>query len=79
MLYSLLVAVIFLSIACPFMCTWCFIKGYNTIAIKTGEKTVKVKTPNKQVKQSDSSLEAEILLANIERYDGTSEGQKEFK
>lgn len=80
MLYSLLTAVIVLSVAMPIVGVWCFIKGYNVVSVKNEEKPIVVRKPRlKSHKAPTGDKNTEILLANIEAYDGTSNGQKDFE
>lgn len=77
MLYSLLFAVIALAVLMPIVGIACFIEGYNLKAEKTGEKPIKKEfIPKKQPK---GNPEIETLLHNINQYDGTSNGQREFE
>ena len=77
MLYSLLIALIFLSLSCPVVGVLCFIKGYNLKAEKLGEKPIKAPTLGRGEPEVDESLE--ILLRNIDAYDGSEKGQVEIK
>ena len=75
MLYSLLIANIILSISIPLVGVLCFVKGYNLKAEKLGEKPIKAPVI-KDEPEADKSLE--ILLHNIDAYDGTDKGQVEL-
>lgn len=77
MLYSLLTAVIILSFLMPILSVWCFIKGYNLKADKLGEK--RIETPKMPRKKSMQDKEYATLMSNIDAFDGTEQGQKEFK
>ena len=75
MLYSLLVANIILSISCPLVGVFCFIKGYNLKAEKLSEKPIKLPSRT-EVPEVDERLQT--LLNNIDAYDGTEKGQVEI-
>ena len=77
MLYSLLTAVIILSFLMPILSIWCFIKGYNLKADKLGEK--RIETPKMPQKRPKTNKEYATLMCNIDAFDGTAQGQKEFK
>lgn len=77
MLYSLLTAVIVLSFLMPILSVWCFIKGYNLKADKLGEKPIQSRRAIHKTPKENKELKT--LLGNIEAFDGTSNGQKEFK
>ena len=59
----------------PLVGVLCFVKGYNLKAEKLGEKPIKAPVV-KGEPEVDKSLE--ILLHNIDAYDGTDKGQVEL-
>ena len=77
MLYSLLIALIVLAIATPVLCIVSFTVGYNANAAETGKRIDKPKLLPKKKPKGD--VELETLLHNINVYDGTANGQKDFK
>ena len=77
MLYSLLAAVIILAVLMPLVGCFCFVKGYNLKAEKTGERPIQGPRWPKRKPKGDRNLET--LLHNIEQYDGSSSGQRDFE
>jgi hypothetical protein len=59
----------------PLVGVLCFVKGYNLKAEKLCEKPIKAPVI-KDEPEADKSLE--ILLHNIDAYDGTDKGQVEL-
>jgi hypothetical protein len=77
MLYSLLAAVLILSFLMPVACYLSFVKGYNVNAVKVGERPLD--TPKIIHKRAKENAELKTILDNIDAYDGTANGQKEFR
>lgn len=77
MLYSLLIAVILLSLLMPFVGIYCFVKGYNLMAKKEGEPFIQTPVKHTKISKKDEKKLSQIY-ANIDSYDGTSIGQKEI-
>lgn len=80
------VTILTLAVTMPFISIFCFIKGYNIGAKESKKPEIKVETPKEKREKRKISKEAEIkrkrmtnLLANIEAYDGSSKGQREFE
>ena len=75
MLYSLLITVVILALACPILAVFSFVKGYNMKAEKVAEKPLKV-LPEAPKKEPKGDPKLMTLLENIDAYDGTGKGQK---
>lgn len=80
------VTIMILSVFMPILSIFCFIKGYNIGAKETKKPEIKVETPKQMLERhrEDKANEQkrrkrQILLENIDAFDGTSKGQKEFK
>lgn len=80
------ITIMILAVMTPLMNVFCFIKGYNIGAKETKKPEIKVETPKQKIEKRKTSKEAEAkrkkmtnLLANIEAYDGSSKGQREFE
>lgn len=80
------ITILILAVLTPILSVFCFIKGYNIGARETRKPEIKVETPKQAVKRRKTEKEAEAkrihaetLLANIDAFDGTSRGQKEFR
>lgn len=61
----------------PLACYLSFVKGYNVNAVKVGETPLK--TPKIVHKKAKENVELKTMLENIDAYDGTPNGQKEFR
>jgi len=67
MLYSFIAVLILLflfAILTPYMCYWCFAKGYNVNAEKVG--VAPIKTPKRPVKTVNLTAEQQELLDLME-------------
>lgn len=78
MLYSLLAAVLILALSYPIMGYFCFTKGYN-IAAQDKPKIESVKLRRKKIQEPAEINRLNSIMANIDRYDGTTVGQKEVR
>lgn len=80
------ITILILAVLTPILSVFCFIKGYNIGARETKKPEIKIETPKEVVRRKKTEKEAdekrrraEILLSNIDVFDGTSKGQKEFR
>lgn len=79
------ITILILAVLTPILSVFCFIKGYNIGARETHKPEIKIETPKQKIERAKENKKAaenrkrlNTLLENIENYDGSSKGQKEF-
>lgn len=79
------ITILILAVLTPILSVFCFIKGYNIGARETNKPEIKIETPKQKIEKAKENKKAaenrkrlNTLLENIENYDGSSKGQKEF-
>lgn len=79
------ITVLILAVFCCIWGAFCFIKGYNMGAKEAKKPEIKVETPKRKIekaktnkKLAEKQRKVNTLLENIDKYDGSSIGQKEI-